>query len=192
MHVQFSVRAVCCCSDAQPSPGKDGAGAATAAASAAAATAAALSLHSTISFAFKGKHSSALPGQSIFNEEEAANRRKLNFPKRKKLAQKKAPGLSFVPKSDENEKAAEQAEQAEAAEAEELYPSQPTAADDARAAAAGATSKPHFKKMMFVQSSENLGGAAQPGNSAVGATSDPPAGTKPDLLKFIKVSWASQ
>ena len=151
----------------------------------------ALNLHSTISFAFKGKHSSALPGQSIFNEEEAANRRKLKFPKRRKLAPKKAPGLSFVPKSEDHEKpaadvSAEQAAAAAAAaqeaEDEELYPSHPTAAagDDVKAAAGATATKPHFKKMTFVQSSENLGGEQ--------STSAGAAGSKPDLLKFVKVT----
>ena len=131
-----------------------------------------LASHSTISFAFKSKASSALPGQSIFNEEEEAQRRALNFPKRRKVVPKKGPTLSFVPKSTEREE-----------KEEELYPMQPVPADEA----ARAPVKPHFKKMTFVQAAENLG-ETTPTPEAANTTSPVygPA-NKPDLLQFVKV-----
>ena len=137
-----------------------------------------LASHSTISFGFKNKASSALPGQSIFNEEEVAQRRALNFPKRRKIAQKKGPTL-FVPKSSEREEKKEEKEE------EELYPMQPTPADDA----ARAPLKPHFKKMTFVQATDNLAVVA-PTNDAPATTPEPVYGpaNKPNLLQFVKVS----
>lgn len=134
-----------------------------------------LASHSTISFGFKNKASSALPGQSIFNEEEEAQRRALNFPKRRKVLPKKGPTLSFVPKSTEREEKKEEKE-------EELYPMQPTPGDEA----ARAPLKPHFKKMTFVQATDNLGVVTP---AAASATPEPVYGpaNKPDLLQFVKV-----
>jgi len=148
--------------------------------------------HSTISFGFKGKHSSALPGQSIFNEEDAA-RRKINFPKRRKLAHKKHTGLSFIPTSEDvggaegkdgaDLTAAEQA----AAEEELLYPIAPDPAAAASPTVEEARSKPHFKKMTFIQSTENLGGTKPAAGAGEEGESPAAAEVKPDLTQFVKV-----